>query len=789
MSQPLKILKFEPKEQKIKHDDNYSREIDKNDVVPSILLPLKVAAIITAIAGVLALVFEVKAYISYSFEIYLARLFLTVIAFVSLVLSQTQFGKKHSTGLLHFYLGGVIVSFGLVVYKLPEHFLLNGLIVIFLIFTLSLFLGWKSVNQIMVLSLFYLVFGLVVYLADIDLTNSVNLPVLLTVVFLSVLSVFINKLTYKNKLKLIDNFNSMVRELNDLDDDDVSQIQQGTKSVNIFEDNDALGFFKVDKNGKLKYVNKGFIELLKYNDKNELLKKKFDKDIFSSPAEFSDLINRAKNNGFGKLRKTKLKTKTGKDITVFLTIQKSFEEKNDVFTGMFLDISLYEKEIEKLNNELKRLKKEVNNASLTATTAEYASNVKTQFLANMSHEIRTPMNSVLGFLTLIENGLFESEKELKDFARNAKTSAESLLDIINNILDLSKIEAGKMDVDVMELSVVEEINKAVSIVTPLLNDKKLDLKIDVSPEIPEVLYGDATKYRQVVVNLLNNAVKFTDTGFVEINVGIDTQTEAIIKIRTSVIDTGKGIPEEKIPLLFKPFQQLQNSLQKEGTGLGLMICREFVKLMGGEINVESEVGKGTKFTFTVVFSLYEKFDPAELGAENDVEDEPEPPEVETEDSVKEVYTDHEEPALVESMFEGDFIPLAKPVKTGGKRKHLLLVEDNPISQKVELKLLRDAGYEVEAVTNGYDAIEAIKSGKFDLVLMDIEMKDMDGLEATKRIRSLTPPVNNVPIIAVTAHSSMKDREKCLAAGMNDYIAKPININFLKMTIDQWLNDD
>ncbi len=784
MSQPLKILKFEPTDQNKENKKKFSPGIENDEVVPSILFPLKIAAIITAVAGVLALIFEVKTFISYSFEIYLARLFLTVVAFIVLVIAQTKFGRKHPAGLLHFFLAGVIFSFGFVVFKLPSHFLLNALIVIFLIFTLSIFLGWKNINQAAVLILYFTVFGVVVFLKGIDVTGPVNLPVLITIAFLSFLSMFINKLTYRNKLKLIDNFNSMVRELNEIDDEDSPLHKPDLKIDDILEDNQLLGFFRIDNKGKFKYVNRGFIRILKYDDKNELLKKKIGEDIFADAGEFDEIFKIVKGKGNIKEKKVKLKTKDGNAIPVLFTMQKPLQEKKEGFTGIFVDVSSYDTEIEKLNAELKKLKKEISDTSLHASTAEYASNVKTQFLANMSHEIRTPMNSVLGFLTLIENGLFESEKELKDFARNAKTSAESLLDIINNILDLSKIEAGKMDVDVMETSIEEEVNKAVSIVTPLLNEKNLELKIEISPDLPETVYGDGAKYRQVLVNLLNNAIKFTDTGSVGVKIQKETQTDAIVKIETSVTDTGKGIPEEQIPILFKPFTRLEKSMQKEGTGLGLMICKEFVKLMGGEIQVESEPGKGSTFTFTTVFSLYEEFNPEEFREKEYQEEVEEKPE--TQDNFAGA---EDEPVLVENMFEGEFIPLAKPVKTNGKRKNLLLVEDNPISQKVELKLLRDAGYEVEAVTNGYDAIEAIKTGKFDLVLMDIEMKDMNGLEATKKIRQMVPPVNSIPIIAVTAHSSMKDREKCLAAGMNDYIAKPININFLKMTIDQWLNDD
>ena len=466
--------------------------------------------------------------------------------------------------------------------------------------------------------------------------------------------------------------------------------------------------------------------------------------------------------------------------------------------------------------ELEVLRFEKKKANHETNSAVYTSNIKTQFLANMSHEIRTPMNSVLGFLTLIENGLFESEDELKDFARNAKISADSLLDIINNILDISKIEAGKMELYEDDFNIQDEIDKAQSIVTPSAKEKGLKLSCVIEENVPRTLIGDATRYRQVLVNLLGNAVKYSESGEINIKVEVAGKTEATAKILTVVKDQGPGIAQDKIPTLFKPYSQVRSKkwVKEKGTGLGLMICKEFVNLMGGEISIESKVGEGTKISFTVVLTVEKNFlaDREKVKPERDfrkIEEKTKPnqdiPKIKEPDISETVKT---ETIIPEQVFEetaDTFLSEEELEKTlqneddnsyeinslaGSQKskKRLLLVEDNPISQSVELKLLREAGYAVDPVSNGYDAIEAIKTDSFDLVLMDIEMSDLDGIETTKRIRELDPPMGLIPIIAVTAHSSMKDREKCLAAGMDDYIAKPININFLKMTIDQWLYD-
>jgi signal transduction histidine kinase/ActR/RegA family two-component response regulator len=474
----------------------------------------------------------------------------------------------------------------------------------------------------------------------------------------------------------------------------------------------------------------------------------------------------------GKVRnyRVQLKKKDGHEITVRMNVRLNDEEANqkDIYEGSLQDITQQVIAETERQKAIDALKSEKNKADIAAKKAQQESKFKTKFLASMSHEVRTPMNSVMGFLTLVENDLFESKEELKQFSKDAKLAAESLLDIINNILDISKIEAGKMELDEEEFEITGEINKAVSILKQTAKNKGLDLELNIDENIPKVMFGDPTRYRQIAVNLIANAVKYTDVGSVKVNLNLITRKDNIIEIGTEIIDTGRGIAPEQIPQLFEEYSQIKNkNSAKEGTGLGLVISKEFVKLMGGEIKVESRVGFGSKFSFTVKFK--ESLNPVSKQLKSDM-------------PVEELQFKMNDFELSESNENNSN---EKP----NRKKKLLLVEDNPISQNLELKILKEVGYDVEAVGTGQDAIEAVFTDRFDLVLMDVEMQGMDGLTATKRIRESGRKSSKVPIIAVTAHSSMKDREVCLAAGMNDYIAKPINIHFLKITIDQWLTSE
>ncbi|MBI5808200.1 MAG: response regulator, partial [Ignavibacteriales bacterium] len=536
------------------------------------------------------------------------------------------------------------------------------------------------------------------------------------------------------------------------------------KYRNLVE-NSPEGIFQFTPEGKLVTLNPALQKLLGYQIEEDIKKLVLPIDVFKRKTDWDLLLKLLEKQGKVRNYRVPFKKKDGTEITVRMNVRKNEDDENYplLYEGSLQDISQQvQAELEK-QKALDALRLEKMKADTAAKKAQQESQFKSKFLANMSHEVRTPMNAVMGFLTLIENDLFESREELKSFAKDARVAAESLLGIINNILDLSKVEAGKMELDIVEFDLREEVSKVISIMGQQAKTKGLLIEEYVHPEIPNKIYGDPTRFRQILINLVGNAVKFTDNGKVGVEVDIKSkdEDENIIELQTTVYDTGPGIPQEKLNMLFEPFMQIKGKKSaKEGSGLGLMIAKEFIKLMNGEINVESKVGVGSKFIFTTKMKLHNH------------------EAIKTEEVTEEKHFD--EAIEIKNKVE-------KKVLTN--RKKLLLVEDNPISRNLETKILKEVGYDVEAVASGSEAVEAIKTGNYNLVLMDVEMSGMDGLEATKKIRELEKPFSTIPIIAVTAHSSMKDRERCLAAGMDDYISKPINIHFLKITIDQWLKTE
>ncbi|MCF6269433.1 MAG: response regulator [Melioribacteraceae bacterium] len=582
-----------------------------------------------------------------------------------------------------------------------------------------------------------------------------------------------------------------------------------------FIDYSSSPFFRAKLNGEFLYVNQAFAKLLSYFSKSDLLKLNFKEDLFSNTENWENFLNQLKRKKRLEDFEIKLLSKSEEIISINIDVRIVDEDSNSSYFEGIIAKRIVVDNNKDLERELEELREKERTAASQVNKANYTKNVKSQYLANMTHEIKTPINSIVGFLTLIEQKLFESEEELQDFAHNARISADSLLEIINNILDISRIEAGKVELDEIEFSLSKEIEKAKAIALPAGGSSNIEVSTKISDDINNELIGDPLRYRQVLINILSNSVKYTDEGNIDIIVEIEKVRESSCSIRTIVKDTGSGIPKEQLSLLFKPYTQVKTKKwnKKDGSGLGLMICKEIVKLMDGEIIIKSKEGKGTIVEFTTLFKTTKNFlrpdvkeDVNKSSSNEDVKSEK--IESKSEKTEKEEIDKNEVVAkeiIKEERVVKDIV-LNKPPQNGGAKsrvieevnssdfieeprtdiKRILLVEDNPISQKVELRLLKESGYNVEAVSNGFDAIEAVKTDSFNLVLMDVEMAEMNGLESTKRIRALDPPTGKIPIIAVTAHSSMKDREKCLASGMDDYIAKPININFMKMTIDHWL---
>jgi len=549
-----------------------------------------------------------------------------------------------------------------------------------------------------------------------------------------------------------------------------------------------------DNNGGFLYLNLAFAKMLGYLSKTDVEQLNLKENIVANQEEWDSFIFKLTKKGKLKNYPISLITKDNNKISALIDVRVVNDKsgKMEYFEGVFSKNSEDKKNYEELLKELEELKAKEKVAESQVNKAIYTKNVKSQYLANMTHEIKTPINSIVGFLTLIEQNLFESEEELQDFAHNARVSADSLLEIINNILDISKLEAGRMELNEAEFNIRKEVEKAKSITIPAGGKTNLKVSTVISDDIPERLIGDAVRYRQVLINILSNSFKYTESGSIEIRLDVEKKGELTCIIKTTVKDTGIGIPKEKLQLLFKPYTQVKQKKwnQKDGSGLGLMISKELVKLMNGEIVLRSKEKVGTIVEFTTTMKLIDAELSSKAVEEFHKKEESEITRVIERETKPEVKTNEEETKPEEQISETEQEEIINSSDFTEEEpsdvKRILLVEDNPISQKVELRLLKENGYYVDAVSNGYDAIEAVKTNRYSLVLMDVEMPEMNGLEATKKIRALSPPASKVPIIAVTAHSSMKDREKCLAAGLDDYIAKPININFMKITIDHWL---
>jgi signal transduction histidine kinase/ActR/RegA family two-component response regulator/HPt (histidine-containing phosphotransfer) domain-containing protein len=411
----------------------------------------------------------------------------------------------------------------------------------------------------------------------------------------------------------------------------------------------------------------------------------------------------------------------------------------DSFNDMLAQIQARDSELATHRERLEELVSERTRKLEQKThEAEAANRAKSEFLANMSHEIRTPLNGVLGFADLLLKGADRGDEAVRqDYLSTIKSSGQHLLALLNDILDLSKIEAGKLSVETLQCSPHEIISQILSLMHVQAKRKGLELRFEWKSHVPERIATDPGRLRQLLMNLIGNAVKFTESGTIHVTACLDTVLRRLI---IEVADTGVGIPADKLPEIFQPFHQADNTVTRRfgGTGLGLAISRHLAEALGGEIAVRSELGRGSTFTVSI--------DPGPLA---DTTLRPAPP------------ADALRPRRAPSS------PTPKLPGAG----HILLVEDGPTNRKLIRTVLEGAGWTVATAENGLVAVKLAETQKYDLILMDMQMPVMDGYTATRQLRAMGV---DAPILALTAHAMNGDEQKCLAAGCSGYLSKPID---------------
>ncbi|MFZ1517420.1 MAG: ATP-binding protein [Ignavibacteriaceae bacterium] len=715
-----------------------------------LVTPLKVIALMVAISGIFAMIFEVRYHAEFTFEIYLVRLIATLISFLVLVFLNSKNATKYSILLVHILLLTIIASSGIMILLIPNSLIVNSQIVGLMIFTSAMFLNWEIKNQILVAIYYNIVFAVAILFNDQKIYFLPNMfESLIFVLFLSLLSVVGSAINFRMRLQVAEN---------------ALRVEQSEKKFRAIFNNSSDGIFQSTTEGDFITANKALVKMMGFENLDDLIITRVT-DYYKDKSDREKMLREVKKNGSVENFIAKMVDKNKKELTVRMNVRYV---KDDLPGKYYLEGTLRDVTEEIIAQEKRRqaeleLNAEKEKSDALAKEAMKLSTAKSRFLANMSHEIRTPMNGIIGFLALIENESYQNEEELKQFIRSAKISAESLLDTINAVLDLSKIEAGKIELENLNFNLKKVVNQAISIVSAKAKEKLLNILYELPEDINLDFVGDPTRIRQIFLNLLSNAVKFTKEGDIKIVVKIDEIDNSKVKISTSIFDSGIGIPADKIKELFKPFSQVTgiegNSLG--GTGLGLVICKEFTNLMEGDISVQSIEGEGSRFDFHIVvhkqtIDSIRKSSSAEKSDELDFE---------------------------EIIFTDEDIKRHIPKRKGFK---ILLAEDNLINQKVAIRTLNSAGYDVDAVMNGDQAVRAHTQYNYDLILMDVQMPDVDGFTATKMIRAMKEPKNKIPIIAITAHALIGDREKCIEAGMDEYVPKPMVARQIIQLIDHFL---
>ncbi|HMK64512.1 MAG TPA: ATP-binding protein, partial [Thermodesulfobacteriota bacterium] len=522
-------------------------------------------------------------------------------------------------------------------------------------------------------------------------------------------------------------------------------------------DNAQVGIFRSwTEDGRLIECNDRLVQIFGFSSQQEMKALLKGDECFLYPEERKKMLSRLQNGILGGFE-AQVKRKDGSII--WLLYSARLMREKGVLEGVVIDISDRKKAeadlleanriIEMANRELQSTLEQANRM---AEEARNANSTKGDFLARMSHEIRTPINGIMGMGGLLLDTTLTTEQ--REFTETINKSAKSLLTIINDILDFSKIEAGKLELESLDFNLFQILQDVVDLLGLKASEKGLKLSLTMDRRIPEFINGDPGRVRQVLTNLVGNAVKFTNQGEIAIAVDLKREGEDNLLLVLSVRDTGIGIPADKLNNLFKSFTQADNTITRKygGTGLGLSISKQLAEKMGGSIEAESQPGQGS--TFRVILRL------GKAKGQN-----------------KEAS----------SVPSSDVAFLSGDRETQGNLP-VLLAEDNPVNQMVARKILERNGFQVEVAANGWEAIRALENSDYQVVLMDVQMPELDGLETTRIIRNPDSKVRNheIPIIALTANAIKGDREKCLKVGMNGYLSKPISPKALVAQLRSWM---